>query len=520
MRAILALSFLAIGAFAAVAAGQGFETTASFPEGAGATPNFKRLVIEFEQIGITLTTDNNCPRVAHEPAGDRQVPCTELYRLENRTTPFAAVAIDTVNATPGLFPQLEITLHDAPKTLKSLVFVALNLQSSSPKGPAPVKGYVEVPVASQLSQKDDPGTEPFVALRGTQQVFYRSVIPVVIPPAELERFRAKLSSAMSITDPADFDRPYVGEVTGFKNVDSVGFVHEITVSGAPRGKKVTVKIAGVEKFGAEDLQAGTAVQTKALPKAREDADLWVKLAIDTDSVKKDRKYSVDTRMHSGWRDGRWDVGPTLDGTFGNVTSKAPNTAALSFDFKYWLNVADGGVLHSQSVTLSPVYRTDRSFDNRDLGADLVYEPIFRVLDQTLDERRKAEKRLGGPPLAKTWGWRIRPSFALETGRHIASVSADVRHTDFSRLRFGLSSTIEWLQWKLTISGQTRHLFSSELLLQDKGVVQTAKSDKNYGRIDLSYDLGAVSIVSTHMNGRQPPAFSSTHSTSLGIVFKF
>jgi hypothetical protein len=379
---------------------------------------------------------------------------------------------------------------------------------------------VEVPVAPQLAQKDDTGDEPFEKLRGTQDVVYRSLIPIEVRPRDMDRVRAVLSNGLSITDPGEFDRPYAGEVTAIKKVDDAGFVHTLTISGIPRGTKVNVKVGGFEKFGGDDLQASATVQAKALPKTRDEADLWIKVAADADNVKKDRKYSLDTRIHSGWRHGRWDIGPTLDGVMGNVTSKAPNTAALSFDLKYWLQVAKDSVLHSQSITLSPVFRTDRSFANRDAGADLVYAPIFRRFDQSLDERRKAEKRLGGPPLVRNWGWSVRPSVAMEVGRHIASASPDVRDTEFSRLRVGLSATLEWRKWKLAVGAQSRHLFNDELFLQGTSVLRTSKAERNYARGDLSYDLGTVSLLLTHITGRQPPAFSVTQSTSLGVAFKF
>lgn len=261
-----------------------------------------------------------------------------------------------------------------------------------------------------------------------------------------------------------------------------------------------------------------AIQTIAIPKGRDDAT-FLKLSAEANDVKHERKYTLDTRVHDVWRAGeRWNIGPTLDATVGNKTAKAPNSGALSVDLRYFIQ---GTPTFRTNITLSPIFRTDRSFDNEDLGSDITLEGVIPKLERPLEQRRKEEKRLKGPPLARVWGWKLRPSVAFEIGKHIKSSSAEVDNTKFSRLRGGIVAALEFGRWSLSTSVQHRYLFNKEVFRQDDDTVATVSdTGKTYGRLDLSYDLGVVGLTLTHLNGRQPPAFSSTHSTSLGISFKF
>src|SRR5205085_1898775 len=247
--------------------------------------------------------------------------------------------------------------------------------------------------------------------------------------------------------------------------------------------------------------------------------LFLKLSAEANNVKQDRKYTLDSRMHDVWRAGeRWNIGPTLDVTVGNKTAKAPNSGAVSLDLRFFI---PGSRNFRTNVTFSPIFRSDRSFKNEDLGADVVLEGVIPRLERPLDQRRKEEKRLKGPPLARVWGWKFRPAVAFESGKHVKSASAEIDNAKFSRLRAGFVAGLEFGRWSLSGSLQHRYLFSKEVLLKDDGSVSTiSDSSKTYGRADLTYDLGVVGLTLTHLNGRQPPAFSSTHSTSVGLTFKF
>lgn len=51
---------------------------------------------------------------------------------------------------------------------------------------------------------------------------------------------------MSITDPNDFDRPYLGYVQAIAPVDVAADVFEMRISGAPRGKKLNLQVGGLK----------------------------------------------------------------------------------------------------------------------------------------------------------------------------------------------------------------------------------------------------------------------------------
>ncbi|HEY2091310.1 MAG TPA: hypothetical protein VGJ81_05445 [Thermoanaerobaculia bacterium] len=471
-----------------------FLNTASFPD-----PNKpKELVIVREDN--TLDPSNACPDIA---------TCTKMYRLEDRGDTYRTYDIESVRIAGTT---LTADLAEVPTSTKKLTFVAFNLKAT------PKIGYLEMPVSPQLLQLDVDETEAFEGLRSPVIVQYQALTPLTIKPNDERRTRAAISSALAITDAADFDRPYPGYVESIAPVGQPAEVFELRISGAPRGKKLNLQLGGLETFNGQAQQATTTIQTIAIPKGRADATLYLQLSAEANDVKRERKYTIDTRVHDVWRTGsRWNIGPTLDATFGNKTAKAPNSGALSVDLRYFI---PGTPTFRTNITVSPILRTDRSRDNEDLGSDIVLEAVIPKLERSLDERRKEEKRLKGPPLAIVWGWKLRPSVGFELGKHIKSSSAEVDNTKFSRLRVGLSGALEFGKWNLSTSVQHRYLFDRELVLQDGSVSTISDSSKTYGRVDLSYDLGVVGLTLTHLNGRQPPAFSSTHSTSLGLTFKF
>jgi hypothetical protein len=490
---IAAIAFTTTGARAASSVNSAFLQTASFPD----STKPKELVIVREEN--TLDASNACPDTA---------TCAQKYRLEDRDT-YRTYEIDSVSIAGTT---LKAELHELPASTKKLTFVALNLKAT------PKIGYLEIPVTPQLMQLDIDETEAGEGLRSPIVVQYHALTPITIKQRDERKTRAVMSSALTITDAADFDRPYSGYVAAIAPLDTSSEIFELRIAGAPRGKKLALQVGGFETFNGQAQQATGPVQTIAIPKGRDDATLFVKLSAEANNVKRERRYTLDTRVHDVWRAGqRWNIGPTLDATYGNKTAKAPNSGALSVDLRYFIK---GKPEFRTNLTVSPIFRSDRSANNQDLGGDVVLEGIIPRLERSLDQRRKEEKRLKGTPLALEWGWKLRPSVAAEFGTHIKSALEEVEGKSFIRFRAGVSAAVEFGKWSLTTSIQHRYLLDKEVLLQDGAVNTVSDSQKTYGRADLSYDLGVVAISLTHLNGRQPPAFSSTHSTSLGLTFKF
>ncbi|MEA2569204.1 MAG: hypothetical protein QOI24_1205 [Acidobacteriota bacterium] len=435
--------------------------------------------------------------------------CAKKYRLEDRndyrTYDIASVAVENTTT-------LRVTLAELPTSTKKLTFVARNLKAT------PKVGYFEIPVSPQLFQLDIDDSETFEGLRSPIIVQYHTMAPMTVKAGDEAKTRAAMSSALTITDPGEFDRPHQGYVDSIAPLDRPSDFFQLTITGAPRGKKLDMAIGGLETFNGQPQQASGSIQTLPVPKGRDDATLYLKLSAEANNVKRERKYTLDTRIHDVWRAAnRWNLGPTLDATFGNKTAKAPNSGAVSLDLRYFF---EGTPKFRTNLTLSPIFRTDRSFKNEDLGADVVLEGVIPRLERSLEQRRKEEKRKKGPPLAHVWGWKLRPSVAVEIGRHIKSTTPQIDNSDFERLRAGISAGVEYGKWSLTTSVQHRYLFTEEAVLQDGAAAMVSDGAQTYGRVDLSYDLGVIALTLTHMNGRQPPAFASTHSTALGFTFKF
>jgi hypothetical protein len=459
-----------------------------------------KLVIELK--AHTLLAGNEC---ADKPT------CAAMYALEYREN-FRLVPITRVDGPAGT-KKLTVSLEAPVTDVKALVFVARDLKAVPLTNPKKI-GYLELPVKPQLMALDIDDSEAFEGIRGPAMVQYQALLPDTLTLDA--NTPAKLSSALSVTDPGDFDRPYRGYIANvFKESP---YVYTLVVRGGPRGKKLNVQVGGVETFGGAPLNATTAVQTLAIPKGRDDATLFLRLGAEANDIKQERKYTLDVRAREAWLVGdRWQMGPTLDVTVGNKTAAAPNTGALSADFRYFIPGRPG---FRSRLLLAPIFRTDRAFENENLGIDVAWEMIIPSLDKSLEMRRKEEKRRGGPPLARVWGWSVRPVIALETGRHLKSSSPEVDDETFSRLRGGVALVLERGRWKLSGSAVQRQLFSDEVLLQSNEVVEVSRSEKRFFRGDLTYDFGTAGLTLTYLNGRQPPAYSPTDSTSLGVTFKF
>src|SRR4029077_11984292 len=136
--------------------------------------------------------------------------------------------------------------------------------------------------------------------------------------------------------------------------------------GLPRAKKLEVDVSGIDVYTGTPVSAPTAtIKTKGLPKTRDEAMAWITAGADADDVKHERKYKLDMRLHNDFSAGGWKIGPTLDLTVGNTTSKAPNTGSISTDFRYILGSSAGafaekpGVFFEQAFLLSPIFRSDR-----------------------------------------------------------------------------------------------------------------------------------------------------------------
>jgi hypothetical protein len=467
--------------------------------------DFTKLRIHFLD-GTQLAKDEN--------ACKSEQTCADRYWLQRKVkgddSKRPVVAAGVTPSVIGDILDLDLAQSvDDPSDLFVIVADEIVLKDGKPKSVG-WKDYAVAPQVEQASDLEKP------TLR------YASLTPFRLDDTPQQR--RTISQNLSVTDPDDSTLRYNVFVTKLQTEGKGDHpTHLLTLAGLPRGKKVKVAVKGVEQFKSKDVSVDpTTIDPVPFPKGRDDAAFFVNASADADDVGGKKKYKLDTRIHPAWIVGPWEIGPTLDGTIGNQLSKAPNTASLSADFRRFFASDATAVFPTQSVLLSPTFRTDRKFKNRDVELDLAWEPRLRWFEGNTLERRRADLKIeGGIPRSIHFGFSVRPSIGLEGGRHIGSSDPQVDDRTFTRARGSLSAKVQWWSFVLSTSSETRTLFSNEVVLDDSGkVVKTAKGLRSSVRFDLSYDLGAVALTVTRINGRQPPAFSPTRSTSFGVTLKF
>lgn len=491
MRSRALLLILALSAAASLHAAD-VKTMVYFTDAA-----HRRLRVEF-------ATDKGVPAAGSECAN--AAACADRYFLVRPVGVEKRVPAESVQFVAGeLFPTLELVLPEAPASVEDLQLMLRGMVAEDGK-PIP---WLALPLQPQLVQDE---------FGDGVSLTYQSLEPRTFTDADVQA--AKVTA---INPKDDRKRTLTLRVESIEPVQGGrGTLHTIHLhtGSVPRGQKLTTTVEGLESFAAAPLKAQTTVERTAFPKGRADAQYFINVAVDTDGIKGDRKYKYDMLLYPLFRKGLFEHRPRLDTTVGNKTSKAPNTIALSWELRYWIPTRSDDF--SSNVSVAPIYRTDRAADNREAGADLQYEPFFRALeDKTLQQRRADLVRKGGNPNTIKWGYRVRPSVGFEWGRHVEHVAAAIDGEKLARARGMLVVLVEREQIKLTLTGTTRKLFSDEALLDSSNnVVTIERADRSFFRGDLSYDLGMFAVTLTYLDGRQPPAFTPTQSTSLGLTFKF
>lgn len=475
-----------------------FPTVVHFNDATG-----KQLTIGFHDETKPLEAENECKSPSQ--------PCTDMYWIEHRVKGGKRIEIDeaVVDHSENFGnPEVRLVLHERVEDPSDLVLVVSDLMVINPATGKPKSaGWTEFPLVPQLEQRED---------RERPTLRYQSLLPGKMSDTPAER--TAVASNLTVTDPDFPTRRYDVYVRRIKSESD--YVHDFEVAGLPRSRKAKVAYRGT--FNDVVVPVKMTLTSPAIPKNRDEAAFYVNASAESDDIAREQTYRFDTKIAPAWRTRSWEIGPRLEATVGNATSKAPNTASLAADFRYWFLEEADGALQSHALVFAPTYRTDRKFDNRDGGLDVTWEPYFTHLEnKTLEVRRAREKREGGVPQSIHWGYRIRTKIGAEYGRHIDSTSPQLNDDEYSRLRGEVVAMVEWQQLRLTVTAQTRHLFSHELLLDENGgVVTISDSMRNHVRAELAYDLGAFAISVTHLNGRVPPAFSPTHSTALGLTLKF
>jgi hypothetical protein len=288
-----------------------------------------------------------------------------------------------------------------------------------------------------------------------------------------------------------------------------------------RTLSVSLPIAGVGK-------AGGTVKTPAGPKNRDEAQQWISLQGVLTQGSKDT-YAVDTKLTKlvyrrplplpggpadndlHFRFKEWNG--VVDVNAGSDKLKLPDYGAFSLPALFQMQRGTGTTVRTLgTLSLAPEFRTDKGFDNRDLGVSPLFQPIINSLNHSLAQRRKSD------PTAQS-GHSLTLAGGAEVGSHLASQLPAIEHSTFARSLIKATETVEWKQWKLSTGLQYRHLFRDELAKDDKDVLRIGSGERFFARTELAYDLGfaALSIVNT--SGRVPPAFKRARATTIGVTFK-
>jgi len=462
------------------------------------------LVVSFERAD-PIAKENACDSAT----------CRSKYRVEDRTLPDGRIEVTEVKVN-DLDDTMTVTLASKPQNTKALFFVAADYQVPDSANPGAVKsvGRKDLQIKPQFEQVPIDLPTPVTAF------FYRSLTPLTL--ADDLTTHVELEKKIALSEAAQFNRPYPTRVV---SIQSNGpFFHTIVLSGLPRAKKLDVAISGIDMWDGKPVAAVGTLSTEPFPKTRDAARVWITGSVDADDIKAERKYKLDTRLHYDFALGDWRIGPTLDAIVGNTLSKAPNTASLAADFRYEFGrpLATGapGFFSQQDILFAPIFRTDRDFDNQELGLDIAWEPRITALEKPLDFRRLVAFRQKRDPFQLHWGFTFRPTVAIETGQKVKSISSDIEGREFMRGRASALMVIEFNNLKLSIERVDRHLFTDEVTLNAGTVLSTTASHRGFLRADLQWDFGFSAITLTHLEGRLPPIYTDTNSTSLGVTLKY
>lgn len=450
-----------------------------------------------------------------QPENECDGNCANRYFLQRKKKDAAALPpIEKVVVRPGVFgtnDTMAVKLATAVDDVGDLFLVATDVVVDA-DGQPKSSGWKEFSIAPQIEQAaDELTTFEYVSLTPTR--FEND------PPT-----RAKFTQSLVVADADDSTlrySPLVSSVTTGGTGER--HLHKVELSGVPRGKKVKVSLKGVEQFAGKDVGLGpTVIAPVAFPKGREDALLFIRGSAEANDVKGEKAYSFDFRLHPKWTLGSFEIAPNVEATVGNKLSKAPNSGSVGLELRKWMEIADESAFFpAQAFAIAPTFWTDREFDNRDAGAILTWEPYLRWFEgNTLEQRRARTKADGGLPRAIKWGFRLRPVLGFEGGTHIASTSPEVDDEDFARLLGKMTGFVQYQQWTFTVTAERRHLFSDEVLSTTDGVVAIDDGVRSNVKLELGYDFGPAAISVTRINGRVPPAFSATKSTTLGVTFKY
>jgi hypothetical protein len=221
----------------------------------------------------------------------------------------------------------------------------------------------------------------------------------------------------------------------------------------------------------------------------------------------------------------WDLGSygdlslLVEMNVGSAALKKPDTyhAALQAG-RYWT----ANKKLAFTLTASADYLTDKTFESQDAGGtvglavDLAFLQRPLRMARVLAGAQKGGKATDGDQ--PHWGYTVRPSASMESGVHLRSLSDHVENHAYLRARIALAALIEFDRFTFDSSAELRHLFATEVVLNNGAVVRTDKGKQGYLRNELGFTLSEILKLSAkHEWGNLPPTFKTTNATTLGVT---
>jgi hypothetical protein len=287
----------------------------------------------------------------------------------------------------------------------------------------------------------------------------------------------------------------------------------------PRGTKLKVKVEGIDQYGGQALVGSSSIEVEDYPEGRDDATFYLRGEKTYDQLGDD-SGSLDMKLEQSFlllKSGLewWYL---IEATVGSKSLDVSQTGTASLGLRHWFD-------SQYALSFAPTFRTDRDFHDRDLGADIMFEAEPNAWFKTIDikRRRDPENRNIHD------GWWLKPRFGVEAGKHLASSSDEVEGETFLRGLGAINFLLETNRLQLLTPRDTvtlsvdfaaRYLVEDEVTLDDEDVLEIGDGYKPYLRAELSYDIGLVALSAVHLNGKLPPTFKNSRTTTLGLTFKF
>jgi hypothetical protein len=367
-----------------------------------------------------------------------------------------------------------------------------------------VQGF-EISIAPTVT--DDFGTRGSIIYRGT----HRTPTPV-----SLDSIKVKVTDKAT---KAAIPTKAVAIESASKTIPPDGQANWRISLSPPlaRGRILAVAVSGIDKYDSSEVPAQGQISVNPYPKGRDDAVFYLRgekvfsrFGEDQGSV----DFKLNQTFGNNLNGSEWWY--LLSATVGSDSLDLSQTITASIGKRRWITPA-------WNYSVAPTYTIDSESKDRDLGLDVMLEGQPDFWYRTIEQKKKVAAK----PSEVHSGWWLKPKFALEGGKQLASQSEEVQGKTYSRGLVSLNLLLEreklfqlFDKVSLTVDAAARYLAQDEVTIDEMKVVKTSSGFMPYLRAELAYDLGPLAFSIVHENGKLPPNFKRAHATTLGVTVKF